>query len=642
MNGYFDSKGRSILLGKKLGSGGEGAVYETPSRGNDIAAKIYHHAVSVEKQEKLLYMANVANESLNKIAAWPLETLHASVNGPICGFLMPKVVGYEPIHHLYSPGHRKQSYPDKDWAFLVNTARNVAAAFAVIHQHNHIISDVNPNLVFVSGNSVVKLIDCDSFQIVDNGKHYLSEVGVPHFTPPELQGHSSFRGIKRTRNHDNFGLALLIFHILLMGRHPFSGVYSGAGDMPLEKSITQFRYAFGRNAANKTTAPPPNSVKPDILPTGIANLFEQAFTDQGVNLNGRPSATEWIAALESLKGQIRSCGYESAHKYYGGLSDCPWCIQEKKHNTLFFIAHTVATGINSFDLANVWSRITAIESPGAAPIISVLGFNLTPRPLPPELKTAKQAQLLKRFTAASIVLGSLIFAPKLFIIVLIFGVLLFFSDENDSSERKIRQDALDSAINQMNLAKKSWDIEASDLKFNKKLKELEQLRGEYENLGNQFTYEKKKLQQNIRNAQLNKFLARFFIENNNITGIGSARKSVLVSFGIETAADIDRNTIMNIEGFGPRLTSELVNWRINLERQFVFDPSKGVDPADIATVNRHFAQKRKQIEGELLAGAEHLNQIRQKIMQSRNRLLPNVQKVAQQLAQAEADLALMG
>jgi len=171
---------------------------------------------------------------------------------------------------------------------------------------------------------------------------------------------------------------------------------------------------------------------------------------------------------------------------------------------------------------------------------------------------------------------------------------------------------------------------------------LEQLRGEYENLGNQFTYEKKKLQQNIRNAQLNKFLARFFIENNNITGIGSARKSVLVSFGIETAADIDRNTIMNIEGFGPRLTSELVNWRINLERQFVFDPSKGVDPADIATVNRHFAQKRKQIEGELLAGAEHLNQIRQKIMQSRNRLLPNVQKVAQQLAQAEADLALMG
>ncbi len=610
----FDSKGVSVPLGKKLGTGGEGSVYEVPAVGNDIVAKIYHEMVSLEKQVKLQGMVKVGDESLKKIAAWPLATLHTAVGGHIRGFLMPKVVGHEPIHHLYSPVDRKRIYhPDKDWAFLVNTARNVSAAFEAIHHHGHVIGDVNPNLVFVSGNSMVKLIDCDSFQIFADGKHYLSEVGVPHFTPPELQSHSSFRGIKRTTNHDNFGLALLLFHILLMGRHPFSGIFSGSGDMPLEKSISQFRYAFSRNAASKAMAPPPNSIKPEILPVGIANLFERAFTELGVPA-GRPTARDWVVELDSLKRQLRSCGQESAHKYFGGLSLCPWCIQEQKYGTVFFLSLAATAGINSFDLAQIWARIIAVESPGAAPKISSSGFNITPIPLPAALKKAKQ----------------------------FFGIFSVFSGVNDSAERKIRQDALDSATNQMNLAKKSWDIEASDLKFNKKLKELEQLRIEYENLGNQLTYEKEKLQKNIRNAQLNKFLARCFIENNNITGIGSARKSVLVSFGIETAADIDRNTIMKIEGFGSMLTSNLVNWRRNLEQQFVFDPSKGVDPVDIATVNRHFAQKRKQIEGELLVGAKHLNQIRLQIMQSRTRLLPNVQKVSQQLAQAEADLALMG
>lgn len=42
---------------------------------------------------------------LLKIAAWPVETLHASPQGRITGLLMPKVEG-KPIHQLYSPKSR--------------------------------------------------------------------------------------------------------------------------------------------------------------------------------------------------------------------------------------------------------------------------------------------------------------------------------------------------------------------------------------------------------------------------------------------------------------------------------------------------------------------------------------------------------
>ncbi len=83
--------------------------------------------------------------------------------------------------------------------------------FATVHEHGHVVGDVNQNSFMVGRDSKVVLIDSDSFQINANGTLHLCEVGVSHFTPPELQTLSSFVGFERTENHDNFGLALLIF-----------------------------------------------------------------------------------------------------------------------------------------------------------------------------------------------------------------------------------------------------------------------------------------------------------------------------------------------------------------------------------------------------------------------------------------------
>lgn len=428
-----------------------------------------------------------------------------------------------------------------------------------------------------------------------------------------------------------------------MGRHPFSGVFSGAGDMPLEKSIEQFRYAFGRDAASKGMTPPPNSVTPAILPGAVAQLFERAFTEQGAQPEGRPTARDWVAALDSLKGQLRTCGQEPAHKYFGGLSACPWCIQEQRSGNIFFISlATVTAGISSFNLAQVWNRIMAIESPGRAPEISVSGFKVQPRPLPESIKSARDAAVFKKIAAVGLVLGCLVVAPALFVFALIIGAILFFSGVDDSTERRARQAALNTARRNMDAAQERWNLEAGDGKFQVKLKELSSLRAEYESLANRLTQEKQKLQQNLRNSQLHKFLDKFFLEAHNIPGVGPTRKATLVSFGIETAADVTRNKVMSINGFGPKLTRELVDWRNGLERRFVFDPSKGVDPADIAAVNQRFSQKRKQFEGNLLAGPEHLNQVRGQILQQRSQMLPMVRAAAQQVAQAEADLAVLG
>ncbi len=655
----FDASGRLVPLSDMLGHGGEGDVYGVPAISHDLVAKVYREPLPHDQQEKLRVMVQKeCDESLKKVVAWPTTTLHLGRNGPIRGFLMPKVVGHEP-HKFYSPAHRKQLFPKTDWAFLVNTARNIAAAFDIIHAHGYVIGDINQRNIFVTDNSVVKLIDCDSFQIVVNGKPYLCKGGVLDFTPPELRSLQSFSGVRRTINHDGFGLAVLCFHLLFMGRHPFAGVYSGREDMPIEKAIPSFRFAFGKNASSKGMSPPPNCVTMEIVPPQVANLFERAFSEFGARQDGRPTAREWVGMLDYLKHNLRTCDQEPAHKYLGGLSSCPWCVLERQSGVLFFIGVlTTPTGQATFNLTIVWQRIMSVPLPGEAPSINPdpAQFTVIPKSLPEEIQAAKRMttvkRIKKRVLAVAIVISALVISVIItslaaFIIGIIIAFIFLSSGEEDlveqrvrQKEREARQTTLEHSQRRWNEAIQRWRREAGDDNFKDKLQELTQLRNQYESLDVEFTREKQKLQATIRERQLHKFLDSFFIDAHKIPKIGPGRKATLASFGIETAADIDSFKIQRIKGFGQSYTSALVKWRTSLERKFVFDPSKGIDPVDIVALNQKLRQRRTQIEGALLAGPEKLNQIRTDIIRRRQSLQREVEAAARALAQARSDMSV--
>jgi DNA-binding helix-hairpin-helix protein with protein kinase domain len=278
---FVTSKGTPIQIGRELGRGGEGSVFEVPTLPNQVA-KIYHQIPEIKKQVKLVFMASNVDQQLLNYVAWPLETLHSISGGAVVGFLMSKVMGKNPIHMIYSPAHRRQDRPKAAWDFLLYVARNTAAAFAALHANGHVLGDVNQGNVLVGSDSKVVLIDSDSFQVNANENLHLCEVGVSHFTPPELQGLSSFHGFTRTVNHDNFGLALLIFHLLFGGRHPYSGVplKSGVGDA-LETDIKGFRYAYAIDAKGRGISPPPRSIPTSIVPYSMETMFHQAFTETG-------------------------------------------------------------------------------------------------------------------------------------------------------------------------------------------------------------------------------------------------------------------------------------------------------------------------------------------------------------------------
>ena len=166
---------------------------------------------------------------------FPIEEVTSK--GVFAGFTMRQAVGAKPLHQLCTPGDRKTEFPAANFRFLIRVAVNFARAVASINHLGAVVGDINESVALIDQKGMITIIDSDSFQYLRSGQVYRCIVGKPEYTPPELQGQALSK-VVRTRNHDAFGLAVIIFELLFMGRHPFSGTYNGVGDqLTIAKAI---------------------------------------------------------------------------------------------------------------------------------------------------------------------------------------------------------------------------------------------------------------------------------------------------------------------------------------------------------------------------------------------------------------------
>ena len=641
---FFTGKGAVVQVGRELNKGQEGKVYEVPTNSGQVA-KLYNRTPDARKQAKLRFMAGTADEQLLRHAAWPLETLHQNHKGPIVGFLMPKVTGGE-LHMLYSPAYRRQDYPKVAWDFLLIVARNLAAAFTTLHSHGHIFGDVNQRNVMVGRDSKVMLIDCDSFQIHANSEIHLCDGWVSHFTPPELQGLSSFDGIKRTFNHDNFGLALLIFHILFGGRHPYSGVplRRDVGET-LETDIKAFRFAYARDAQSRGIGPPPRSIPLALVPDAVEAMFHIAFTERGAS-GGRPSAHQWNSALDSMRARLKKCGSTSMHIYPDHLGQCPWCVLENKGIIYFLdLGLTFTSTASGFVLSKVWAVIEGVPAPPSVAIPNIATIFVSPRPLPPGVGSRWKLFFL-RLLVVCITIGLLAAAPGAWFLIIIGAWIAWNAagsagESERNMERIKRSAALDEARREYQEVEKRISKESGPEGFAARKQELARLRKEYESLPDTEKSEIERLHATAEARQKQQFLERCFIDSANISGVGLAKKATLRSFGIETAADVNWNKVHSVRGFGKVLTRAVVDWKKSCERQFVFNPRNAVSEADKNAVRAKIVARKRVIEESLKSGASDLQRFQQEATAKRNVLYPLLESAAKNLAQAQSDLALL-
>jgi DNA-binding helix-hairpin-helix protein with protein kinase domain len=640
------SRGGSVRLAAEIGRGGEGAVYAVEGQATSVA-KLYHDSLAPEKADKLAAMARRSSPALMSFASWPQELLLDRTGKPI-GVLLPRVQGEE-VHKLYGPVHRKQVFPDADWAFLLHTAVNTAAAFATVHEHGCVIGDVNQGNLLISHNATVSLIDCDSFQFVDSGRVFRCGVGVPHYTPPELQG-TNFRHVDRTPNHDAFGLAVVIFQLLAMGRHPFAGRFTGAGDMPIERAISEERFAFARNGSTRQMHPPPHSIPLPALGRAL-DLFERAFRKGTI----RPSAKEWHACLTAMEGQLDKCTIPG-HKYVQGAGGCPWCALAASGAPDFFLSIALK-GVGStlrlgpFDLPGYWKLIQGV----AAPQLSWTEPQTT-RPVGravPEnaanQRTFLRLSKLLGWCGLVLCLGGLAAWPLaaaggglLFAALLMY--LLGGRGEELRNERASRKSALANAESAARLARdqlRSIGPQAQSA-FHQLRAELAKDRDSYQSLRSEFDREMRQLEGQVVNKQREAFLESFFIDTARISGIGPGRKTVLESYGIETANDITRSAVGRIPGFGPGLTGKLMAWRQSVEQRFRPDPSRGISDTDRRAIVHKYEQLRLSLERRIASGADRLRLLSADGTRRVQGLVNQLQQAEQQVVQARADLSKAG
>lgn len=648
----FNSRGERIALGPELGRGGEGAVYALPRDAQHVA-KVYLSAPPAEQGQKLLWMAAHAPKGVEKLAAWPQEVLHEGrAGGPVRGFTMPRVNGFKPIHLLYSTASRRKEFPTADWAFLVQTALNCASVFEELHALGHLVGDVNESNLLVSPkDATVRLIDCDSFQIRAGSRVYRCEVGVPLFTPPELQG-QSFAGLERTTSHEGFSLAVLLFHLLFLGRHPFTGVFAGQGEMTPERAIREFRFAYGRNARALQMTPPAIHLPLATLPGELAGLFEQAFAPDA-SRTGRPGATAWYRALQGLARALRTCPQEPTHKYPQHLVACPWCEMMATRGVAFFTAPGHQAPTQGFtcgfpDIEPLWVEAQRLLSPNLTAPVPVAPMPALPDWLPEDLQAevnrVRQASLAMLvggvlatvgwwvLVLASSRVGQLILVPAS--TLLASASVLWWKGRKElrlpglmAEQRELLRQA------ESGLAAAQTEYERFKEELNRLAERARQLlhglRAEYGRLQPEYEAEQRRQLQHREALQREQFLRGVLIEDQEIEGIKQGLKSNLVRWGIESAYDVLKEDVRQVPGFGAVRSARLVAWAKEVEKGFRFDPSLAVSEAERRALVSHFLHRKASLRSRLEAEVAPLRTWSQEMVKRSGELAAKVEGAQQ-------------
>jgi len=637
----FDGKGEPVVLGAKIGHGGEGAVYNVQGR-SDSVAKIYFNPTSSEHATKLSALVEMAQPNLLRLAALPTGTLRGPA-GTTVGFLMPKFTGQSPVFKLYGPKPRLQEFPKADWRFLIHAAANAARAFTTIHSAGLVIGDVNHGNLVVGQDATVRLIDCDSFQVTRGGRIWFCEVGVGTHQPPEMQSVVSYAGVTRTANHDNFGLAIIIFQLLCIARHPFAGRYLGPGEQPsIEEAIASSRYAYSRDQKRTLMAPPPGCLPIDALTRELQDLFEAAFAPSAAR-GGRPTGDQWVGALQELASSVRECPRNQAHRYLSRLPSCPWCEIETASGALLFPVVFVA---QPGGMVALWQEVTGVGEPPPLPPLQD-PHDMRAAPSEDALATAQRGQRLKVAAYGAIataLIAVIAFAPPAMcgLFVLIVGVLsLVILKTPGTTGASPEHDRLSDVRREWEVLRAAWHAPAFEPVFADIRRGLDTLKAEYDGLPTQRAKRLQQLSEQIRQKQMEEHLDRFSIASAKISRIGPAKVAMLASHGIDTAGDIVEARVLRVPGFGPATVGKLLAWRHSHERTFRFDPSRGVSSSDIAIVERDIAMLRAKLEHEVATGLHRLKKIPESANARRQALKGRAAELLPKYAQALADASVV-
>lgn len=239
----FLENGKTFVLGKELGRGGEGCVYELLD--DDKVAKIYFQGkVTNLLKEKISRM--ISSKLCILGVCWPEMWVLNDLNQRV-GYVMPKARGCPLATSVFQPQLLKSKFPSWTKKDLVKLAITIFEKINQLHRKNVILGDINENNMLVVSPEEVYFVDADSYQI----EGFPCPVGTQLFCAPEILAKNreykkrygkerKFSSFLRTKQEEYFAIATLLFRILVPGKPP----YSQTGEENITNNIMEMNFPY--------------------------------------------------------------------------------------------------------------------------------------------------------------------------------------------------------------------------------------------------------------------------------------------------------------------------------------------------------------------------------------------------------------
>lgn len=298
-----NTAGESVQLAETaFAQGGEAAVHAVP-RFPGVVVKLYHPQVLQKRDDALRAKieAMVSDPFLAKFkqhpgVAWPRFSVFDEGN-QWRGYAMRKADGVRMSVLAHAMAYREH-FPNLDRPALTGYLLNMVSTLRELHAAGVMVGDYNPaNFLCLPGSPAVTLIDCDSWQVNAAGKTFHCPVAAPDMLPPELLG-AELSTVLRTTESELFALAILVFKVMMLGRHPFDVV---GGESPLA-NIGKGYFPYGLGGGGIPKGPWFNIWS--HLPYKLKEQLVRTFKDGTRNSAERTTLTEWVDLLSLYQREM--------------------------------------------------------------------------------------------------------------------------------------------------------------------------------------------------------------------------------------------------------------------------------------------------------------------------------------------------
>jgi serine/threonine protein kinase len=297
--------GEDAIVKKKLGEGGQGAVYLVEYTGKPYALKWYTKSMSDKFRKNL--ENNISKGKPHDVFLWP-EMITKEINGSF-GYLMAlRKPEYKDFSDFLLATAKFSSF-----AAMLNAAMQITEGFEQLHRQGFNYQDLNDGNFFINPQTGDVLI-CDNDNVSEAGQDS-GILGKARYMAPEVVTGKQ----KPDQWTDRFSLSIALF-LLFYCNHPLEGQRtSGIPCMTeeLEKKLYGEDPVFIYDEKDASNRPVrgvhTNVIKrwgalPEILRTTFTKAFsKEAMTVVSERQHARVRETEWKKVFIAIRNTLGVC-----------------------------------------------------------------------------------------------------------------------------------------------------------------------------------------------------------------------------------------------------------------------------------------------------------------------------------------------